>query len=79
MQILVRAATGPGERAALVVLPAHDAQLAPPELAIDPPHLRAQQQVADVNIGQLWMNTDAYVLAMHGTSDFVSSAIMLSL
>ncbi len=32
------------------------------------------QQVADVNIRQSWMNTDAYVLAMHGTSDFVSSA-----
>jgi pimeloyl-ACP methyl ester carboxylesterase len=32
------------------------------------------QQVADINIRQLWMNTDAYVLAMHGTSDFVSSA-----
>lgn len=32
------------------------------------------QQVADVNITQMWMNTDAYVLAMHGTSDFVSSA-----
>jgi hypothetical protein len=32
------------------------------------------QQVADVNIGQLWMHTDAYVFAMHGTSDFVSSA-----
>jgi pimeloyl-ACP methyl ester carboxylesterase len=32
------------------------------------------QQVADINIRQLWMNTDAWVLAMHGTSDFVSSA-----
>ncbi|MEP7168932.1 MAG: hypothetical protein ABI855_06130, partial [Bacteroidota bacterium] len=32
------------------------------------------QQVADVNIRELWMNTKAKVLAMHGTSDFVSSA-----
>jgi hypothetical protein len=32
------------------------------------------QQVADVNIRQLWMETKAAVLAMHGGSDFVSSA-----
>jgi pimeloyl-ACP methyl ester carboxylesterase len=32
------------------------------------------QQVADINIGELWMNTKTKVLAMHGTSDFVSSA-----
>jgi hypothetical protein len=32
------------------------------------------QQVADVNIHELWMNTKAKVLAMHGSSDFVSSA-----
>ena len=31
------------------------------------------QQVADINIRELWMNTKAKVLAMHGTSDFVSS------
>lgn len=33
------------------------------------------QQVADVNIRTLWMNTKAKVLAMHGASDFVSSSI----
>ncbi|MCW3102851.1 MAG: Pdz domain protein [Bacteroidetes bacterium] len=32
------------------------------------------QQVADVNICGLWMNTKAKVLALHGSSDFVSSA-----
>ncbi len=32
------------------------------------------QQVADVNIRELWMNTKAKVLAMHGSSDFVSSS-----
>jgi len=32
------------------------------------------QQVADVNIRELWMNTNAKVLALHGSSDFVSSA-----
>lgn len=32
------------------------------------------QQVADVNIRELWMNTKSKVLALHGTSDFVSSA-----
>jgi hypothetical protein len=32
------------------------------------------QQVADVNIRALWMHTTAKVLAMHGASDFVSSA-----
>jgi pimeloyl-ACP methyl ester carboxylesterase len=32
------------------------------------------QQVADVNIGQLWTHTKAKVLALHGASDFVSSA-----
>jgi hypothetical protein len=32
------------------------------------------QQVADVNIRELWMKTTAKVLAMHGSSDFVSSA-----
>ena len=32
------------------------------------------EQVADVNIRELWMNTKAKVLAMHGSSDFVSSA-----
>ena len=32
------------------------------------------QQVADVNIRTLWMNTKAKVLAMHGSTDFVSSA-----
>jgi len=32
------------------------------------------QQVADVNIRELWMNTKAKVLALHGASDFVSSA-----
>ena len=32
------------------------------------------QQVADINIRGLWMNTKAKVLAMHGSSDFVSSA-----
>lgn len=39
-----------------------------------PMSIKYFQQVADVNIRQLWMKTDAYVLAMHGTSDFVSSA-----
>ncbi len=32
------------------------------------------RQVAGIDIGTLWMNTDAWVLAMHGASDFVSSA-----
>jgi pimeloyl-ACP methyl ester carboxylesterase len=32
------------------------------------------QQVADVNIRELWMNTKSKVLAIHGSSDFVSSA-----
>jgi hypothetical protein len=32
------------------------------------------QQVADVNVPGLWMHTKARVLAMHGSSDFVSSA-----
>ncbi len=32
------------------------------------------QQVADVNVREMWMNTKAKVLAMHGSSDFVSSA-----
>jgi pimeloyl-ACP methyl ester carboxylesterase len=32
------------------------------------------QQVADINIREMWMNTKAKVLAMHGASDFVSSA-----
>ena len=32
------------------------------------------QQVSDIDIGKLWMNTTANVLAMHGTADFVSSA-----
>jgi dienelactone hydrolase len=32
------------------------------------------QQVADVNIRELWMKTTAKVLAIHGSSDFVSSA-----
>jgi uncharacterized protein len=32
------------------------------------------QQVSDINIRELWMNTKAKVLAMHGSSDFVSSA-----
>ena len=32
------------------------------------------QQVADINIRELWMKTKAKVLAMHGASDFVSSA-----
>jgi len=32
------------------------------------------QQVADVNIRELWMNTKTKVLALHGSSDFVSSA-----
>jgi len=32
------------------------------------------QQVADINIRELWMNTKSKVLAMHGSSDFVSSA-----
>jgi pimeloyl-ACP methyl ester carboxylesterase len=31
------------------------------------------QQVADVNIRELWMKTQSKVLAMHGSSDFVSS------
>lgn len=39
-----------------------------------PMSIKYFQQVADINIGQLWMNTNIYVLAMHGTSDFVSSA-----
>jgi pimeloyl-ACP methyl ester carboxylesterase len=39
-----------------------------------PMNLKYFQQVADINIRQLWMNADAWVLAMHGTSDFVSSA-----
>ena len=39
-----------------------------------PMSIKYFQQVADVNVRQMWMNTDAYVLAMHGTSDFVSSA-----
>jgi len=32
------------------------------------------QQVADINIRELWMHTKAKVLALHGSSDFVSSA-----
>lgn len=32
------------------------------------------QQVADVNIREVWMKTSAKVLALHGASDFVSSA-----
>ena len=32
------------------------------------------QQVADLNIRELWMKTQAKVLVMHGSSDFVSSA-----
>ncbi len=32
------------------------------------------QQVADVNVLELWMKTRAKVLTMHGSSDFVSSA-----
>ena len=32
------------------------------------------QQVADVNIRDMWMKTTAKVLALHGSSDFVSSA-----
>ena len=32
------------------------------------------QQVADVNIREHWMKTNAKVLAMHGSTDFVSSA-----
>jgi len=32
------------------------------------------QQVADVNIREMWMNTNVKVLALHGASDFVSSA-----
>lgn len=32
------------------------------------------QQVADINIRELWMKTTTKVLAMHGSSDFVSSA-----
>lgn len=32
------------------------------------------QQVADINIGELWMKTQTKVLALHGASDFVSSA-----
>ncbi|MGZ3854474.1 MAG: PDZ domain-containing protein [Flavisolibacter sp.] len=32
------------------------------------------QQVADVNIRELWMNTTAKVLALHGAADFVSSS-----
>jgi alpha-beta hydrolase superfamily lysophospholipase len=32
------------------------------------------QQVADINIRELWMNTKAKVLSIHGASDFVSSA-----
>lgn len=39
-----------------------------------PMSLKYFQQVADVNVRQLWKNTNAYVLAMHGSSDFVSSA-----
>ncbi|MBK5286543.1 MAG: hypothetical protein JJE25_14185 [Bacteroidia bacterium] len=49
-----------------------------PETAVNffeyPMSITYFQQVADVNIRQMWMNTDAWVLAMHGTSDFVSSA-----
>ena len=49
-----------------------------PETAVNffeyPMSVKYFQQVADVNINQMWMNTDAWVLAMHGTSDFVSSA-----
>lgn len=49
-----------------------------PETAVTffeyPMGIKYFQQVADVNIRQLWMNTDARVLAMHGTSDFVSSS-----
>jgi len=49
-----------------------------PETAVTffdyPMDIKYFQQVADVNIGQLWMHTDAYILSMHGTSDFVSSA-----
>lgn len=32
------------------------------------------QQVADINIRDLWMKTNVSVLAMHGASDFVSSS-----
>lgn len=32
------------------------------------------QQVADIDIGELWMRTTSKVLVMHGSSDFVSSA-----
>ncbi|MEO8148271.1 MAG: PDZ domain-containing protein [Bacteroidia bacterium] len=43
-------------------------------LYIYPMRIEYFQQVADVNIRELWMNTKAKVLAMHGSSDFVSSA-----
>lgn len=33
------------------------------------------QQVADINIRELWMKTTVKVLALHGASDFVSSGI----
>jgi len=39
-----------------------------------PMRIEYLQQVADVNIRALWMNTKVKVLAMHGSSDFVSSA-----
>jgi uncharacterized protein len=31
------------------------------------------QQVADINVRELWMNTQTHVLALHGSSDYVSS------
>ena len=49
-----------------------------PESAVSfypyPMRIEYFQQVADVNIVGLWMNTKAKILALHGSSDFVSSA-----
>ena len=39
-----------------------------------PMHIKYFQQVADINIRGLWKNTNVYVCAMHGSSDFVSSS-----
>jgi uncharacterized protein len=38
-----------------------------------PMNVKYFQQVADVNVRTLWNNTTASVLAMHGSTDFVSS------
>ena len=45
-----------------------------PNLFPYPMRVEYFQQVADINIRELWMKTKAKVLALHGSSDFVSSA-----